>query len=65
MLKAIPAMASPPKRAMNIISTMLYNVCIPIPAMIGMANVHNAFDGLFRNLLRREPSFCTESTNTN
>ena len=57
MLKAIPAISSPPNRPMNIISTMLYNVCIPIPAIIGIANVHNAFDGFSRNLLRREVSF--------
>jgi hypothetical protein len=39
---------------MKIISTIVYKVWIPIPAIIGMARVHNALDGLFRKPSIRE-----------
>ena len=48
ILNATPAIASPPKRPINNISTILYRVCIPIPNIIGIANVHNAFCGSSR-----------------
>jgi hypothetical protein len=54
ILNATAAIAFPPRRPMKIISTIVYKVWIPIPAIIGMARVHNALDGLFRKPSIRE-----------
>ena len=53
-LNATAAIASPPSLPINNISTILYRVCIPIPAMIGMARVHNDLEGLSINDCKRE-----------
>ena len=60
-LNATAAIASPPNLPMNSMSTILYNVCIPIPAMIGIAKYHNDFEGLSINDCKREWRFLDSS----
>ena len=53
-MNAIPVMAWPPNLPINIISTRLYSVCIPIPNMIGIAKDHRALEGFSKNTFKRE-----------
>ena len=54
ILKATAAIALPLIRPINIISTIVYNVWIPIPAMMGIANFQSPFSGFSRKSSRRE-----------
>ena len=45
-LNATAAIDSPPSRPINIMSIIVYKVCIAIPAIIGIANLHKDLDGL-------------------
>ena len=62
ILKAIAVMASPPSRPINIISTIVYNVWIPIPAITGHASFQSPFSGLSKNSFRREDFLSTDVT---
>ena len=54
MLKAIPAIASPPSLPIKIMSTKLYNVCTPIPNIIGIAKLQRALDGFDKKVFKRD-----------
>jgi len=58
ILKATAAIALPLIRPINIISTIVYNVWIPIPAMMGIASFQSPFSGFSRKSSRRE-NFCS------
>ena len=57
ILKATAAIARPLIRPMNIMSTIVYSVWIPIPAMMGIANFQRALSGLSRNSFNRDSCF--------